>query len=611
VALEDVFLTPVGLLALASLIPLTILYLISRTPVRVALPTVEFLLGDPERRARRLRLDVLRRSLLFVIQALVLVLLALALAGPYTTVTDEGRAEVVVVVDASASMATETGSGTRFDRAIAAARAGLPETASVVVAGDVPRVAVRRGAGEAAAAALSSASVEATDGNLRAAIALAASIAADGEPIRVYSDFADDTDWRGAVEAARAGGHRVELVRLDGGGTDNVGIVALDFGRTTVTATVANTGTDPATRTVSFGGMSAPVSLRPGDLTTVTLAVPGGGGEVRLSPGDSFPVDDVAYVAAADRETVRVLFLTNDPDRYVSTALDVIDEVTVDVETLPAAVTDEYDVVVFGSVDPERLLAGNLALARETVRSGGGVVVLAQRDLGSIPYGDLLLVDPGEVVESGPVTTAVEDPLTAGIDFPAPEEHVDGELKTGRTLVRVDGAPLVAVAETGPGRVVYYGYLDGASEFPFDYRFPVFVRRLVYYAADRLPLEDQNRATGDRLTFDAPTTVTTPAGDVTVESLSLDRVGFYTVGDRRIGVSLLDGAESNLTSSSVVDGGTGTGTPANGDGDGDVAVVTPDREPSRERVPFVSDLVAAVVLLVVLEMAYLVRRGDL
>jgi hypothetical protein len=136
---EDVLQSPLGLLALLSIIPLVVLYLVRPSPATMALPTFRFLVVDEGRDCRRRALERLRRELLFLLQLLVLI--SLALAGPYVQVTRGVPAdEVGVVVDASASMATRFGAETRFDRAVDVARSSVAGTTTIVLSGPVPEV---------------------------------------------------------------------------------------------------------------------------------------------------------------------------------------------------------------------------------------------------------------------------------------------------------------------------------------------------------------------------------------------------------------------------------------------------------------------------------------
>jgi hypothetical protein len=122
---------------------------------------------------------------------------------------------------------------------------------------------------------------EQSDGDLRRAIRVAAE---DPRRIGVVSDCVDATDWEAAIESVRAGGTEVVVRRVGGGGEDNVGIVNLSVTTTEATAAITNGGETEQTRTVSLGETTETVALAPGDVTRVTLAVPPGGGELRLSP---------------------------------------------------------------------------------------------------------------------------------------------------------------------------------------------------------------------------------------------------------------------------------------------------------------------------------------
>jgi hypothetical protein len=597
--LGDVFLSPLGLAALAALVPLALLYLIRPDPERVELPTLDFLVEDEGRDSTNPLVERLRRNLLLLLQALVIVALALALATPYVTVPErEAVDRTVVVVDTSASMATETGDGTRFEAAVAAARGATTGTTSVVVAGPDSRVVLRDGTRRAAEDALSRLSVADAAGDLRGAMVQASTLAGENARIVVLSDFAGDGAWRDEVTAARARGASVVLRQFDGGGADNVGIVDRSFSGSEVTLTVRNFGDRPATRTLALGGARREVRLGSGDLTTVTLPVPAGGGEARLTPGDSFPTDDVAYVGAPSDAAVDVLLLTNDRNRYLFAALDVIDAVDLSVANPPTTVREEYDVIVYGDVESDRLLRGTVQAGRETVERGGGVAVTATDDLPAETYGDLLLLSPGSVGTNPTIGAVADDDLTRDIGFPPPSEYVTGSLRSGRALVRTSGgAPLLAVDGRGSGRVLYYGYIEESSPFRFNYQYPVFWKRAVFYLAGRDPLPALNRATGERLTFDNETTVTTPEGEVTGRTVGLLDAGFYRVGDRRVGASLYSAAESDVTADPVdAGGGAGTG--------GGV---------EERRVPRPLDGAIALVALALLgaELCYLRRRGDL
>ncbi|MFB6130246.1 MAG: BatA domain-containing protein [Salinigranum sp.] len=599
-ALLDGFLAPLGLLALLAALPIVVLYLVRPTPERRVLPTLRFLTEERSRRTANPVFERLRRSLLLLLQVLAVALLALALAAPYTTVAESSTVnETVLVVDTSASMATVAGGATRFERATAAAKDAATGTTSVVTTDAGGHVRLRRGGPREAADAVDALRVTDAPGDLRAAVAAAASIAGESARIIVCSDFADGSDWSEAVRTARERGLRVDLRQFSGGGADNVGIVDLSFSGTRVTATVKNFGDAPATRRLSLGGRRATLSLAPGDVKTAEFPVPAGGGELRLTPGDSFPTDDVAYVAAPTDATVDVLVLTNDPNTYLLAALSVLDSVDVTVKSPPTTVTAaDYDVVIYSNVRGDRLLRGNVEAGREVLDSGGGVAIQAQEDLPK-KYGDLLLVDPAGNGTNPTVGSTADDPLTDGLSFPPPERYVRGSLRDGRTLVATsDGTPLLAVAERSGGRVLYDGFSEDGSSFKFDYRYPVFWKRAVYYLAGRESLRTLNRHTGGELRFDGGTRVRTPRGEASAARVPLADAGFYVAGDRRYGASLLSEPESSVRAPNLTAG------------EGPVGVRGRE-ERTRVPKPLTPWIALAALAVGLVELGYLRRRGDL
>jgi hypothetical protein len=600
-ALQDVFLTPLGLLALAAAVPIVLLYLVRPDPREVTLPTLRFLGEESGRDRTNPFVERLRRNLLLLLQLLAVAAVALSLASPYVAVSEsETVRETAVVVDASASMQTTADGGTRFARAVSAAREAVTGTTSVVVAGATPRVALRRGDAATARQTLDGLAPTDAPGDLRSAIATASALAGEEARIVVVSDFADDTAWADAVRAARGRGLRVELRQFAGGGADNVGIVDRSFDDGEVTVAVENFGTAEATRTLTFAGSRRRLTLAPGDRGTATFDVPAGGGEARLTPGDSMPADDAAYVAAPADGSVDVLLLTNDRNRFLAAALSVVDEVSLTIKSPPTVVEDDYDVVVYSNLDPDDLLPGNVEAGRRVIENGGGVAVQAGTTL-SPKLGDLVLVAPQGVKSSPTVSRVADAPLTAGIRFSPPERYLAGPLRRGEALVELeDGSPLIATDRRGAGRVLYYGYIGSASAFKYNYQYPVFWKRAVFYLADRRPLAELNRETGGTLSFTEPRTVQTPGGSVTTDAVRLDAAGVYVAGDERVAASLLSPAESDVAARPL--------SARRDRGDEAVPATTEQRQVPR-RLGWVAAL--AAVLVVLGEVGYLYRRGDL
>jgi len=598
--LADLFAAPLGLAALAGVIPLIVLYLIQPDPRELSLPTVQFLREDPDEGGSNPVLERLRRNLLLLLQILVVCLLAVALASPYVMDTRTANEQpTVLVVDASASMATDTGDGTRFAEAVAAAKGAVGTPTTVVVAGSSTRVPAEAADPSDAATALDGLAVTDTPGDLRGAIARATELAGSESRVVVFSDFAGDGgDWQGAVQTARARGLDVSLRQFGGGGEANVGIVDRRFGSQQVTVSVQNTGTSTAERTLSVGGRSESLTLEPGDVQSVTVPLPAQSTTARLSPGDPFPVDDEAHVTVPADRSVDVLLLTNGNNRNLRTALDVIPTVDLTVANPPASVDGSYDVVVFADVEPDRVLGSTLELTRETVADGGGVVIQAQGDVEAVGYDRLLPVDPDGVRNTTDVGDVADHELTAGFDFPAPEKHLGAETVDADALVTTaDGSPLLATARRNGGRVLYYGYLPNQTAFRYSYRYPVFWQGATHWAADRPDPADLNYRTGETLQLGNETTVETPTGQRTTATVQLDTVGTYRTADQQASASLLSTSESNLTAPDIdVAGGNVTGS---------------DTATERVQQDLTPLALLFVLALVLGELGFLRYRGDL
>jgi len=594
-ALSDVFLSPLGLAAAALAIPVILLYLIRPDPERFELPTFRFLAEEERQRATQPLVERLSRSLLLAIQVLAILALAGALAAPYVPVSERAVVEeTILVVDTSASMATTDGGDTRFDSAVAAAREEVTDTTSVVTTAGGGTVILRRGPPSDVERTLSSLAVSDAPGDLAGAIAQARALAGENVRVVVVSDFAGE-EWADAVRATRAQGVSVVLQQF-GGDVANVGFVDRQFSGSDVTLAVKNFGTERVTRTVTLGEQERELTLGPDDIGSVTFSVPAGGGRATLSPGDAFATDDAATIAAPADPTVDVLVLTNDRNRFLTTALDVLDQVELTVDGPPTTVEDDYDVVVYSNVDGESLLPGNVAAGQEVVANGGGVAVQAQNPMPD--YDGLSLLDPGQVGTNPTVRRAAESELTRGIGFQPPEEYLTGSLREGQALVEFrDGSPLVATAQRDGGRLLYYGYMEERSSFKYNYQYPVFWKRAVFYLADRGTLPELNHETGATVRFGSEN-VEGPDGDVGGPTVDLERAGFYTTESHREGAALLDERESTVAVEQLENRQEAVGN----------LTRTEQRTVPRRLTEFAALL---AIIVVVGEIAYVRRRGDL
>jgi hypothetical protein len=267
-------------------------------------------------------------------------------------------------------------------------------------------------------------------------------------------------------------------------------------------------------------------------------------------------------------------------------------------EPAPEPPDDAYDVVLYTGIDGDALGDDHVAAGRAAVAAGGGVGIQAGESMPAGAYGDLLLVEPGTVASNPTLARPVDAELTRDLSFPPPERYVRGALRSGRALVSTaGGTPIIATDTRDGGRVLYYGYIESASTFKYDFEYPIFWKRSVVALSGRESLSALNLATGDRVPIEGETTVETPRGEVTTASLSAADTGVYTAGGVRYSASLLSPAESAVTAPDV-DESTG-GEPTT-------------REAERTAPDPLTEFVALGVIAATLaELVALRRRGDL
>jgi len=155
----------------------------------------------------------------------------------------------------------------------------------------------------------------------------------------------------------------------------------------------------------------------------------------------------------------------------------------------------------------------------------------------------------------------------------------------------------VATDSRDGGRVLYYGYLESASSFKYDYEYPIFWKRAVYGLAGRESLAELNRETGARIRFGNRTAIQTPAGEVTASSVVTREAGFYATDDRRYSATLLSPSESDVVAAPV-DQTAGGGA-------------TSRTEERTAPDPLTEYLALGLVAVAIGELAVLRRRGDL
>jgi hypothetical protein len=570
---------PRGLLLLAALAPLVVLYVlkIKRRRQRVsstwlwATAQRDLLAKHPFRK--------LVPELPLLLEILALIALALVLARPSTRAGAVDGDHVALVVDTSASMATRIGGPTGATTRIAEARrvaqdvvARLAPGADAIViesARDARVVAPPERDPRRLQSAIASIDAREVEGDLAAAVALAADrLRSMGGRQRIFvvTDGALARD-----EPLVVAGIPTEILAV-GDEEDNAGIVRIDVRsgldagshheQVQVFALVQSFGSRPreAYVTLSIEGRGEPVASRrlllpPGDKLPVVLTFEprpedhGLGLVVQLSPGDAEPVDDVAFGRVPGSLRMPIVVASDTPYSWTTRAVEA--DPNVDLQRLGVAQLASVN------VDPDAL------------------VIVEGACPGTLPGRDALVLAPAAGTCFGVgVGPPVDNPLLTSWETGDPRLRfltLDG-VHVARSpaldahgakasLVRSTATTLVADASV-PGRTVtIVGFDPGDSDWPLKASFVLFVRNVVELAR----LHRAQGAAGPARTGD-PARVAVPAGTtkVVVDGPglterevpardgfailpSLDRAGLYHVrwNDPHVGSALV---AVNLTS---------------------------------------------------------------
>ncbi len=511
------FLSPLALVGLVFVPVVLAMYLLKlRRDERIVPSTLlwQKLLTDVEANAPWQKL---RRSLLLLLQLLLVALLAILASRPFLERPAGLAGDVVVVIDTSASMGAVDIPPDRLSEAKRQVFEALKElpangTVSVIAAGATARVVVNGttdiGRVRAAVEAIT---VSPATGDLGDALTLAdalASRAGDAE-ILVATDAAL------AVQPRVRLGHEVKVLQV-GRERRNQAIVALAVRHAASGVTrsafisVANLDIEPASRRLELWADGVLIDaktldrMEPQARTEVVVDdIPPGASviEVRLAggennaPGDNLAVDDRAW-AIVPPERVREILIVGEGDPYLETALTYLPNVR-----------------LFG-VKP----ADYPAKAVRTDGSSWDLIIFEGTVPVEAPRSAVLLIAPPKTSDYGEVTGALTDP---GFGTLSPDEpilkfvdlssvHVGKAQELtlpawARTVIPGPaGAPLLYAGERDGQRAAVLAFLPRNSDLPLQVAFPVLLANLTGELLGGSAAPSDAVAPGDPVTLPVP-----------------------------------------------------------------------------------------------------------
>ncbi|MDF1533709.1 MAG: BatA domain-containing protein [Methanosarcinaceae archaeon] len=626
------FTTTLALAALASIIPLIILYLLHPKPLEIHLPSLMFMMKVQEEKKRFYSsITRLIKDPLFLTQLLVLIFLSIAAAGPFFTTEEPLSGEhTILIIDSSASMQTDE----RFVNAVSIAQDYVSKKNSIILAENVPVVILQDAGASGTNDALEKLQPKAAVADLSMAISSGMRLLSDeGGRIIVISDF---TNWDGddpvtAKSLAESYGLKVTFVKV-GKSADNVGIIngwleASDKGYTynciiknykdtseQVKVEISANGNDDVSKTMTLD--IAPRSTKQFMLTNLGTGIT----KVKLANADDLMVDNTAYISIPKTTEQHILLISDNGKLPSKTALSLIPNTETTISNIVTSDVNEYDVVIIANKDTA-LSKEEIAILDGYINKNGGKVVfiasdalapgVAKADLGLFK---LLPVKPLKVTdETDGVSLKVVQATRLTDDMKFDEVAVYKYLNVtprsdSTTLVATENnIPILTYQAIGDGTVVYLGLNDALGEEAWGNfhnlpEYPVFWAKLIGWLGGAGDISDYNIKTGAITALSKVQDYSSPGGTMSGNRVLYDEVGIYEVAGKRIAVNLYNDRESDTTidASDVIERSLSKTEPS---------VVRATTYTAKKDLD--SYLIAGVFLLMLLEILIIRKRGEL
>ena len=567
------FQRPLGLWALATVVIFIILYLRRPKPQEKIIPSLMFIMQENKKSNQFSFFQRLMTNLLFLMQLLCIAGLAVIMAAPFVKLKYDSTLEnTVVILDVSASMSAKENGAARFDKAAVEAQKVLSGRNTIIMAENSPLIALESEDNAIAKEVLSKITPRATTTNLGDSLLLAKDILGE-KPGRiiVFSDFlATEGPDVSVVKAALSSEDKiVDFVDVTNNAS-NVGITRLEAGKYNTKVFVKNFDNIPRERIIKLSNegkviTQTNVKIAPKSIENFIFDTPAGLSKIELEPGDSLEADDYAFLATPPKTKISVLLITNEKSSNLEGALSAAKDVGLDVVNPPVLTINtkkekidpfKHDVIITYKINnvnkKDGIVPGTFDDVEDYVNKGGNLVITAQDDLKEISLKGLLTVDlKSKINKPSKVCVETVNQVTKQFEkercFTTTSSYFGADAKKSAiTFASADDkTPIVVYSEQKKGKVVYYGILDGASDFKTLPTYPIFWNSLINFMAGTEDIKDFNFKTGKIVTIKEQT-VKTPHTSLKTSKLLMDEVGVYEFDSKKFAVNLIDEKESDI-----------------------------------------------------------------
>lgn len=613
-----------GLWVLMGIIPFVLIYFVRPKSFERAIPSLMFIMHERFKTRRASFLQKLLHNLLFFLQLLALVALGLAAASPFMDISHRVLVKnSIIVVDVSASMASQEDGSTRLAQAVGLAKDNLGMRNTIILAGNVPVLALESGSRSEAYELLSSLKPKAVSTNIGDAMLLAEDLAAGQRAvISVVSDFinTEGSDIIVAKQSLTLKGNTVRLLKVGKQGK-NIGITSLEVDKSKTAATVKNFDEDSRSFSIALQQGAQELSKKemvlPGkSKETLEFPTPQGSSKITIEGNDDLPLDNTAYISNPLKQRYKVLIITNFPrGNKIKTAFSAMKDVELETREPPTinAYNINHDLVIISGITPKLFVPSDYKDIKRYIERGGMVVFAAQQSLVEV-YNTLVneqlqemfpvIIQGKEDKQSaicadliGPVFT--KEPFADEPCFTVANSYFRAAAKNDTLTLasaQLDNSPIIVTSKRGNGNVFYYGIIDPSAGFFSDPYYPIFWRNALTFL-----LKTENIATfnqkGGQIVPVREQEISTPSGNVKANRVAFDESGIYRYDGKEVAVNLADEGESDISAEPAIDASV-------------EAQHAEESEQMTERFAFAIPLIILVLVLLGLETIALKMRGD-
>jgi len=525
-----------GWFAFASVVPLIIVYLIRPRPLVLKVPSLMFFIKKTSVNVTTSLFRRFQNDLLFFLQLLVLLLLSFSILEPVLNIESDVISDnIVFVLDVSASSRVNEDGRTRLD--IAKERLNKLATTrnSLILLESFPVIALQNVRRSEFVRYLDSVQPTDASSDISSAIMAAGDMIGEGRGrVVVASDFimskgADVILAKNILESREIG---VDFIDTKVSGLrKNVGIADMAISGEEVNIYIKNFNDEPTRISLNANDETQILDIPGRGVEPYVFSIKGNLTEIKILEDDDFETDNKAVIVRPYPDSIKLLWITNKPSRFLRAAFDAVEGLSVTVAEPPIIPEEEYDIYVVSDLDREQLVTDNLGgIFRKIRDEGGNAVVVAQIESSQINYEGLLPFAFGDIIDGGITQIDQKTSFTKDIDFGL----VKKVFETGRhpgSIVSAGDNSVISIFDAGEGRVVYYGLIG--SDFHLTPGYPIFWNNLIYSFVGRDDLNNFNLRTGTRV-------------ELGNETEALHNVGVYRLGNTIIAANLVNERESDI-----------------------------------------------------------------